>query len=325
VWTNSIDKKYLALGSLLAAPATAANIAAARAIFPEIGLPFSNFVSSAPISQMLKPFPQFSGISCYSCNLGNSTYNSLQVTATRRFSRGYTFQIGYTYSKEIDDIPNGGQLGTVGGSRDPYNARLDKGLGAIDHRHIFHGSYVYNLPFGKGHKLGDSNAVVRGIVGGWTVSGIVTYTSGAPLAVTGSGCTVTGISSTCIASYNPAFTGKSVRINGDYGSGNALAPNAAVYFDKSAFIDPAPYTFGNLPRSAPYGMFAPPYINLDATVRREFAIRESVRLAIALDAFNATNYVSFAAPATNIDSANFGQVSTSNAARKLQINARITF
>jgi Carboxypeptidase regulatory-like domain/TonB dependent receptor len=325
LWTNSIDKKYLALGSLLAAASTPANIAAARAIFPEIAIPFSNFASSAPINQLLKPFPQYSGVSCYSCDLGNSTYNSLQITATKRFSRGFTFQIGYTFSKELDDVPNGGQLGTVGGARDPYNAKLDKGLGAIDHRHLFHAVFVYDLPFGKGHQLGAGNAIVRGIVGGWQLSGILTYTSGAPLSVSGSGCTVTGVSSTCIASYNPAFTGKSVRINGDYGSGNALAPNAAVYFDKSAFINPAPYTFGNLPRSAPFGMFAPPYANLDATIRREFAIRESVRLSIAMDAFNATNYVAFAAPATNIDSANFGQVATSNFARKLQLNARITF
>jgi hypothetical protein len=264
-------------------------------------------------------------VSCYSCDLGNSTYNSLQITGTKRFSKGYTFQIGYTFSKELDDVPNGGQLGTTGGQRDPYNATLDKGLGSIDHRHIFHGVFVYDLPFGKGHALGSGNALVRGILSGWQLSGILTYTSGAPLAITGSGCVVTGIASTCIASYNPTFTGN-VRINGAYGNGNAIAPGAITsYFDSKAFKDPDPYTFGNLPRTAPYGMFAPAFKNLDATVRREFAVRENLKFAFALDAFNVTNTVCFTAPGTNIDSANFGQVSSSNAARKLQLNARITF
>jgi hypothetical protein len=81
---------------------------------------------------------------------------------------------------------------------------LDKGLGAIDHRHIFHGVFVYDLPFGKGHQFAAENAVARGILSGWQLSGILTYTSGAPLSVGGT-CTVTGIASTCIASYNPNF------------------------------------------------------------------------------------------------------------------------
>ena len=128
-----------------------------------------------------------------------------------------------------------------------------------------------------------------------------------------------------IASYSPGFSGD-VRINGAYGSGNALQPGAISYLDKRAFVNPAPYTFGNLPRSAPFGLAAQGILNEDITVRREIAIHERLKFAIGLDIFNVTNSVYFAAPGTNIDSANFGQVQTaSNSPRKLQINARLTF
>ncbi|HXJ41318.1 MAG TPA: hypothetical protein VNH18_18700, partial [Bryobacteraceae bacterium] len=110
------------------------------------------------------------------------------------------------------------------------------------------------------------------------------------------------------------------------GTGNALAPGAVSYFNKAAFVNPAPYTFGNLPRSAAYGLFAPYLINQDASLRRQFSIRERVKLAITADIFNITNSVMFAAPATNIDSTNFGQLTTTNnLPRKIQLNGRLTF
>jgi hypothetical protein len=322
IWTNSMLPRYLVLGALLGAQATPANLAAAQAIVPGIALPFANYQGT--ISQMLKPFPQYSGLTCYSCDLGNSTYHSLQVTLNRRFAQGLTTQISYTLSKEIDNLPSGGQLGTAGGTRDPYNGVLDRALGVIHRPHLFRGSFLYLLPFGKG-RLGGHNAVVRALAGGWSISGLITFNSGPPLSITGSGCTVTGVASTCIASYNPSFSGD-VRTNGAYGSGNALQPGAVSYLDKRAFVNPAPYTFGDLPRSAPFGLAAQGILNEDISVRREVPIRERLKFAIGLDVFNVTNSVYFAAPGTNIDSANFGQVQTaSNSPRKLQINARITF
>ena len=314
-----MNPKYLVLGTLLTAQATPANIAAAQAVVPGIALPFSNYQGT--IAQMLRPFPQYAGVSCYSCDLGNSTYNSLQVTLNRRLSRDLTVQMAYTLSKEIDNVPSGGSLAGVGGTRDPYNGKLDKALGALDHRHLVRGVFVYNLPFGKGIKY----APLRAAVVNWSVSGIYVFSSGAPLAVTGSGCNDPGVNTTCIASYNPSFSGP-VHIKGSYGSGNALAPGATAYLDKTAFIDPPAYTFGNLPRSAPYGLFAPAVWNVDMTIRRDFPIRDRLHFSIAGDFFNVPNSVVFAAPGTNIDTTSFGQVATSaTSPRKVQLNARITF
>src|SRR5207237_1029293 len=112
---------------------------------------------------------------------------------------------------------------------------------------------------------------------------------------------------TCMAGYNPSFTG-SLRINGDYGDGNAIGAGGLSYLDKNAFVNPAPYTFGNLPRSGAYGLFAPSLFSENVTVRREFPIRESWKVSIAMDVINLTNSVTFAAPNTTIDNANFGRV-----------------
>jgi hypothetical protein len=181
------------------------------------------------------------------------------------------------------------------------------------------------LPFGAGHNLGNGNPVVRAMVSHWQLSGLVTFTSGTPLSIIGSGCNTPGLTTTCIVSVNPNFSG-SVRINGNYGDGNATGTGALAYINKAAFIDPAPYTFGNAGRTAPYGLFAPHILDEDISIRREFPLHERVRLALQADMFNMTNSVDFAAPGVNIDSANFGQVtSQANLPRKFQIVGRITF
>jgi Carboxypeptidase regulatory-like domain len=314
IFTNSMPLSDLALGPLLNAQATPANIAAAQAIIPGVGLPFSNFQGT--IAQALKPYPQYSGVTYYWGNRGNSTYNSLIATLNRRFSKGLTANVSYVYSKELDDLAS---------NRNPFNGRLDKALGTTDRPHVFLVTAVYALPFGAGHSLGAGNRTVSAIVSRWQLSGIVSFNSGSPLTITGSGCTTPGVTSTCVVSYNPAFSG-AARINGNYGDGNVIGGTPTSYIAKSAFIDPAAYTFGNLPRSAPLGLFSPYLLDEDISLRREFRIRERLKLAIEGNMFNITNSVHFSAPGTNIDSTNFGQVSSqANLPRKVQFNARITF
>jgi hypothetical protein len=105
-----------------------------------------------------------------------------------------------------------------------------------------------------------------------------------------------------------------------------LAPGAVSYIKKATFADPAVYTFGNTPRGAPYGLFAPSLLDEDISLRRQISITERLKLALSGDFFNITNSVYFAAPGTNIDSSTFGQVTTTaNLPRKIQVNARFTF
>ena len=307
--------KYLALGPLLTATANAANIAAANAIVPGIALPFPNFVGT--IGQMIRPFPQYSTISSPWFDVGQSNYQGAQITLNRRFSQGATFAGGYTFSKEMDNL--------LGSTRNPFDYSLEKSRGTIDHRHVVTASWAYQLPFGKGKKLNPSNVVTRGLVSGWTISGIISFASGAPLSLTGSACISGGILGTCIPNYNPSFSGN-VRINGDYGNGNVLGSSPTSYLDRTAFVAPAAYTVGNLPRTGVYGLNAPFNSSIDLSVRREFAFTERIKLAFQADAFNVNNAVRFNAPATNPDQASFGTLtSQANQPRRLQLNARITF
>jgi hypothetical protein len=113
--------------------------------------------------------------------------------------------------------------------------------------------------------------------------------------------------------------------NGAVGSGGASVTTTA-YLNKAAFVDPANYTWGSIPRAAPLGLFAPHNADVDISVRREFPIHERVRVAFQADAFNVNNAVHFAAPGTGIDATNFGIFSAmANQPRKLQFSARISF
>lgn len=329
-YSNSMDPKYLALGSLLNAQASASTIAAAQAQFPEIHLPFSNFQGT--IATMLAPFPQYAtainggtgagGTTCYSCDEASSSFNSMQVTMEHRFAQGLATQFAYTWAKEIDNL-NGTatQLGAVpGGTRNPFNPRADRGRGVIDHRHNLHWTGVYQLPLGKGH-WGADNAFVSSVLGGWSVAGIYSFETGMPMGVVGSGCQTPGIVSVCMVNVTPGFTGSVV--TSTIGSGNA---HTGVYLNKAAFADPAPYTFGNEPRSAPFGLTAPSFWEIDSTLRKTVTIRERLKFELAADFFNLLNNVIYAAPATNIDSTTFGTVtSTQNTARHIQFSGRFSF
>ena len=310
-YTNQIPVQYLPLQGLLSSTLNATTLAQVQALFPGFAVPFPSFTGT--VAQALRPFPQYGGISNPWLDIGNSTYNSLQVSLNQRLSHGLTFMFNYTYSKQLDDLA---------GVRDPNKDFLEKAPGTIDHPTVVSATFVYQLPFGKGHRLDGGSRAARTIIGGWQVSGIVTYAGGAPLTFSGT-CTGGGIiDAVCYPNYAPGFSG-SVWQNGTPGTGNITT---TAYLNKAAFVDPTPYTVGNTPRSAPYVLFAPHNADIDLSVRREFQVHERVRISFQADAFNVNNAVHFAAPGTNIDSASFGIFSSmANSPRKLQFGARISF
>ena len=113
--------------------------------------------------------------------------------------------------------------------------------------------------------------------------------------------------------------------NTPIGSGGANV-SKTVYLNKAAFINPAQFAAGNIPRTAPYGLRVPYNKDLDLSLRREIPIREQMKLMFQADVFNVPNEHHFAAPGTNIDNASFGVFSSqANAPRKLQFGARFIF
>jgi len=317
IWTNQMPPRYLALGALLNAQATPANIAAAQAIMPDVTLPFANFRGT--ISQMLRPFPQYSSITDPFGNIGQSNYNALQVTFEKRVTHGLSFNANYTFSKTLADT-NGG--------RSAYYWKDAKSLASTDQTHVFNALLVYELPFSKGRTLEPSNRVLAGIAGGWRISSITKVQSGTPLPAIMATCNLPNASAGaagCQASFNPAFSGPA-RIGGDWGSGDLLGASPTAFLDRNAFVNPAPYTYGNTPITGAFGLRAPYGFNEDVSLRRDFRITERARFLLQWDAFNLFNNVRFSAPSSNLASAGFGRItSQANSPRLMQISARMWF
>jgi hypothetical protein len=320
-FTDQIPLQYLPLGADLndAFPAGGGSVTATQA-GPFKGTtfapPFPGF--SGTLAQSLRPYPQYSSLADPWLDVGTSSYNSLQTTVNRRISNGLAFMVNYTFSKEEDDIA---------GVRLPGADYLEYSVGSLDRKHVLQSTFVYKLPFGAGRRFHLSNAVVDGIVGSWQLAGIFTANTGAPISV-GSSCTGGGIiDASC---YPNLVAGVSAFTSGRPTT-QALA-KATKYINPSAFSIAPNYTYGNAARTAPDGLFAPTYSNLDINLRKEFPLLESAKLTVQADAFNALNEVVFAAPNSSFSASassasnSFGTfTSQGNLPRKFQFSARITF
>ena len=302
-WSNQMDPKYLVLRDLLNQNATPANVAAAQAIVPGIGLPFPTFAGT--IAQMLRPFPQYNGVTDVYGNVGQSNYNSLQASVQQRLSHGLTFNLNYTFSKA---------LGTINGNRSAYIQ--EKNLSTTDQPHLVNAFYSYQLPFGKGKTFNPENKVLSAVVSGWQISGITRFASGTPLGPFTATCNVPQ-AGTCWASYNPSFTGP-VRLEGDGG--------VAPFINVNAFMSPASFTYGNTQATGAYGLRNPHFFNQDLSLTRNFQIRENLRLVFGADSFNLFNNVRLGSINTNITNSNFGKAAAqTNLPRVFQFKLRVEF
>ena len=133
--------------------------------------PYAGFPSASTVAQSLRPYPQFSGaLTPMWAPLGNTWYDSLQVKATKRYSHGLDFTAAFTWSKE---------LATGTGINDVFNRPNQKSIVSTSQPLIFVLGFNYETPrFG-------SNKIVKNMLGGWTLSGILRYTSGMPIQTPG--------------------------------------------------------------------------------------------------------------------------------------------
>ncbi len=340
-WSNQLNPIYLAgLGGvsdvtgtkpILIAPATSANVAKAQAAMPGISIPifFQNAAAistTATIAQGLVAFPQYSGVTdTWGSNVGNFSYHSLQITVLQRLSHGLTFNVNYTYSKNIgDDGPfrTGFDLPAAavsGGGQNWKQDRIDRSWTTVSGPQSLHAFGVYQLPFGKG----SQSFWVRSLASGWQVSSIYTYSSGTPMAVVWNGCSGTNfpLQGQCMPDLSPSSLGRSARINGSFGSGpngtQAVNLGNVKYVDSTLFATPGfhavngqdIYLIGNAPRTRPLNLNNPGTQDIDASVRRSFGLPREMSLVFEVDCLNVWNKVTFAGPNTTFGSTAFGQVS----------------
>jgi hypothetical protein len=210
---------------------------------------------------------------------GDMTYNGLQSRLRKRIGAGSFIAVSYTFSKAINtgsDNNDGGLFRNY-----PLSYRLNKALAGFDRTQAVNVSYVYQLPFGRGHRL-LNNGWASWIIGGWQLSSTLTRASGVPFTVN---------------------TSSNLNGPGQGNSANQVSPNVAIlgghdpshpYFDGSAFANPPNGVLGSTGRNILRG---PGLFNMNGSVSRIFAFKEDrIRFQLVGEAFNVTNTVTFSNP-----------------------------
>src|SRR5207253_11436231 len=127
---------------------------------------------------------------------GISDYKALQVWINRRFTRGLSWQVAYTWSHAISNVP---LTSFTSATTDPFNFNIDKGDSDLDRRHMFVSNAVYVLPTFK-----NRGSFVSNILGNWQFNGILTALSGIPLDInTGAGGLYFGLAASAPAGFRP--------------------------------------------------------------------------------------------------------------------------
>jgi hypothetical protein len=278
-------------------------------------------------SRLLARYPQFTGWTGVAPNTYqglngeafHSNWNALEVGFRKSYGQGLTAMLAYTWSKNLTNVdgPDGGWLGPSGRYQNLVDFTNEYSLSAEDVPHRLVIAHVYDLPFGKGKTFGSNwNPVVNGVLGGWQISGVVTFQSGFPLPVSVSGVT-TGTTGTVrpnmVAGMDPC---------GD--TGRSRADRIAQYMNPAAFTVPANFTFGNAPRIL--NCRGDAVKNWDAAVIKQTSIRESTSLEFRADFFNAFNRVQLGLPNTTFNGSSFGRITSAyNQPRVIQFGMKLKF
>ncbi|HTA66943.1 MAG TPA: TonB-dependent receptor [Bryobacteraceae bacterium] len=260
--------------------------------------------------QANRPYPTFGNITVDSAS-ASSTYNALQLSLEKRFSKGLSFLAGYTWSKAIDDGSawNSAMLNV-------FNFHAERGLSTFDTRNRFVASYTYDLPFGRGRTFGSNwSGVTNQILGGWQTNGILTFQSGNPLDVQVGLTTLTGTNT----ATRPDVIGNPNNFNHD----------PALWFNTADFIRSFLGRFGDAGRDVVIG---PGTADFDFALLKRFPLfSENRYLQFRSEFFNIANHPNFDNPNGTLVSPSFGRVTSAGASdprlssRQIQFALRLVF
>ena len=307
---NQLDPQYLSLG---------------QALQQQVPNPYAGQVpgalGNATISreQSLKPFPYYNAINVRNPRLGSYNSHLLLMSAEKRMSRGLTFLFSYTAGKVISDSlatpVNFGpieQASIVTYQNGKYNRRAERAVDPTDVSKRATVSLLYELPFGRGQQ-GWSR-----LIGGWQINTIGIMQTGIPLNVTGANNQ---------RATRPDSTGVSAKLDN---------PTAARWFDTTQFINPAPFTFGNISRTLP-DVRAPGTVNWDLSFIKNTRITERTNLQFRAEMFNFLNHVNLGQPLATPNlvfspgpdgrnqSGTFGTITSARDARTIQMALKLSF
>ena len=220
----------------------------------------------------------------------SDSYHSLQAVAEKRFTRGYQLLAHYTWSK------------AMGYDADYYaiDPKLNYGVSSTDRKHVFVLSNLVELPLGKGKALlGSAGGIANRIVGGWSLSGTMTWESGLAFSPSYANCGADRDTGPCrpnlvgtvhiTGSREAYFTttgGVPLELNGE--PGDTIGP----------WQRPAVGTFGSAARNSIRG---PGFFQSDLSVAKSIPLQENVALQFRADIFNLFNNVNLDNPIPCVD------------------------
>lgn len=277
-------------------------------------------------------------------NDGRYRYDSLQAEIRKRFSNGLYFQANYTYSKNLTNA-----IGTSQALFEPYldnaNKDWDYQRADFDTTHVFNVNGIYQLPFGQGKRFLNYGGFADKILGGWEISGLAQWFSGAPITFvdnrgtlnrTGRSARQTPFSTLTndqiqdligifeqdgrIYFIDPSILNANGQASGGYSLNGATFPG-------QVFFNVEPGQTGNVGRSLIDG---PAFFNVNMALLKNIRFTETMRLQFRMEVFNVLNNVNFNISAAqqlqNINSTTFGQITaTANDSRELQWAVRFEF
>ena len=245
----------------------------------------------------------------YRTNYGAAKYHSLQVRGEKRYSRGLSATVAYTWSKYMSNV---GQI-NGGGNGPPQDAncyRCEWGPMPEDRRHVAVINHNWELPFGPGRAVLNKGVLAQ-IAGAWTLTGIWSLSTGEHFTPT---------LATAVSNSAGGGGDRPNRLR----DGNLPSDERSIdqWFDLGAFAPSQQFTFGNAGRGILVG---PGNFNVDLGVQRIFPLGESRRLQFRWEMFNAFNRANFNPPNAAIGNPQAGQISGTAPARIMQLALKLSF
>ncbi|HWD00557.1 MAG TPA: TonB-dependent receptor, partial [Candidatus Sulfopaludibacter sp.] len=255
--------------------------------------------ATIPLSYLLSPFPQFTGVQINYPTGGYTIYHAFQLKVEKRFSHGLSALVSYTDQKLIDDYSIISNVGNnTGGIQNIYNGKGERSISSNDISQRLVISGVFELPIGRGKSFGKNwSRPLDAVIGGWQVNGIASYQTGFPVSVT--------TQNTCTNCGNnvlrPNNNGQSAELSGP------ISARLNRYFDTTVFSQPAPFTFGNTARTLP-DVRGPGQQDIDLSLFKNFQPLERLTVQFRAEAFNLLNQVVFGMPNATLSNAAFGTI-----------------
>lgn len=296
---------------------------AGPAIFNEPDSQYGN--STLPLINLLRPYPQFDGdFEGLPLLEASSWYNSLQIRFQKKTTHGISFEGNYTFSKSLDDASAGANafVGTLNNGNAQQLDQLNKewGISANDTPQRLAAAVIVDLPLGRDRWIGsDMNRALDALVGGWSVSTLITEQSGQPLWVS------MGNARLMDGNQRP-----NVLCGGRTGiSADTAAIQQTPFLDINCFADPGDQIPGDAPRYFS-NLRTDGIHNLDVNLYKEFVPKENMKLQVRAEFYNFFNTPRFAPPDTAYapGDTQFGIISSTAAGyvpRRMQIGVRFEF